>query len=110
MYRTVYSGGYYTDVHALDFDYRYKNSIIAERFSVRQLNLLHFSFCVCLYVCMYVCPSRLGMLIFCKRCVLKVQCAHATTLLLLAGLSAQVLEYDRSICTTRMMDNTSYQG
>ena len=41
-------------------------AIIAERLSARQLILLSISFCVGMYVdlCMCVCPSRLGMLIF----------------------------------------------
>ena len=39
--------------------------------------------------------------------VLGVRCAHAAALLLLAGHSAQVLEYDVSI---HAMDNGSYQG
>ena len=57
-------------------------NFIAERLSARQLFLLHISFCVCMYVimydmyvCMYVCPSRLGMLIFCTQRALKVRTA-----------------------------------
>ena len=60
-----------------------------------------------MYVCMYVCPLRLGMLIFCVRRVLKVRHMQAAVLLLSVGHSAQVLEYDGSI---RMMDNRPYQG
>ena len=41
----------------------------AEHLSVRQLILFHISFCICMcnILCMYVCISRLGMLIFCAR-------------------------------------------
>ena len=56
---------------------------------------------------MCACPSRLGMLIFCMQHALEVHCVHMAALLLPAGHSAQVLEYDGSIC---MMDNRPYQG
>ena len=45
-----------------------------------------------MYVCMYVCPSRLGILIICTRRKLEIQRAH-TAALLSAGLSVQVIEY-----------------
>ena len=38
--------------------------IIAECLSTRQLILLRISFCIC----MYICPSCVGVLIFCMRC------------------------------------------
>ena len=59
-----------------------------------------------MYVCMYVCPSRLGMLIFCMRHVLEVRRAHMAALLLSAGHNAQVLEYNGLIHT---MDDSPYQ-
>ena len=65
------------------------NYIIAERLSARQLILLRISSCVCTWH------------------ALKVWRAHAAALLLSAGHSAQVLEYNGSVCT---MDNSPYQG
>ena len=55
-------------------------NIIAERLSAKQLILLRISFCVGIYVCMYVCPSRLGMLIsvHCARALLFPACLHAS--------------------------------
>ena len=44
---------------------------------------------------MYVCMSRLGMLIF---CALEIWHTHAATPFLSAGLSIRVLEYDGLIC------------
>ena len=55
---------------------------------------------------MYVCTSRLGMLIFCMWRALEIRRVHTAAPLLSVGLSAQVIEYDGSICTTRTMDNT----
>ena len=59
-------------------------ALIAEHLSVRQLILLCVSFCVCMYVC--VCPSCLGMLIFCTRYTPAVlSSVRLASLLLLAG-------------------------
>ena len=79
------------------------HTLIAEHLSARQLILLHISFCVY----MYVCPSRLGMLIFYTQCALELRRTHAAALLLSAGHSTQLPEYDGSI---RMMDDRPYQG
>ena len=54
-----------------------------------------------MYVCIYVCPSRLGMLIFSAQRVLKVSHTHAAALLS-TDRRVPVLEYDGSICK---MDN-----
>ena len=74
--------------------------VVAKRLSARQLILLRISLCICM--CMYVCLSRLGMLIFCTCtwCVLEVWRAHTAAPLLSVGLSAcaRVFKYDGSIC------------
>ena len=49
--------------------------VIAKHLSARQLIL----FCIAFSIC--VCPSHLGMLIFCTQCVLEVRCAYAAALL-----------------------------
>ena len=61
-----------------------------------------------MYVCMPV-TLRIGMLIFCTWCVLKVWQVHAAALLLSVDHSAQILdnEYDGFIS---MMDYRPYQG
>ena len=67
--------------------------IIAEHLSARHLILLRMRLYVCMYVYMYICPSRLGMLIFCMWRALEIQHVHTAAPLLSVGLSAQVIKY-----------------
>ena len=49
---------------------------VSDNWSLRQLIITLIILCISFSVCMYVCPSCLGMLIFCIQCALKVWRAH----------------------------------
>ena len=57
-------------------------------------------FCILFCVCMFVCPLRLGMLVFCAWRFAKVRRAHAAV-----SLSRQQGKYDGLICELTSTDD-----